>query len=229
MKKVLITGACGNIGATLVKHLQHEYDLLLLDQDPLALEALDRELSADFVLIPFDLWASAPAQYHKLAQLIEEDHQHLDAIIHLAAYCGHLRPVIHTTEEDWLKALQINLTAPLWLTQALLPLLLKAPIARMIFTRFPTHCAKQQAYWHGFGASQAGLDKLIDTLRLEQAAYPSVKIISVAPTWLDSEMSRRIYPNGDCTWQTLESVIPLFKQALTTEIDEDIVQNSPCG
>ena len=34
------------------------YHLLLLDLDPLSLEALDGELRGDHTLVPFDLWRS---------------------------------------------------------------------------------------------------------------------------------------------------------------------------
>ena len=45
MKTILLTGACGGIGQALARALDAEgYHLLLLDLDPLSLEALDGEL-----------------------------------------------------------------------------------------------------------------------------------------------------------------------------------------
>lgn len=216
MKKILITGATGSIGQVLAKNLDKDYDLLLLDKDKRSLEQLDKQLSSDPVLIPFDLLTNQPENYQNLAQMIEQDHGYLDALIFLSGHFDHLRPIIHISEIEWLKTIQINLTSPLWLTQRLLPLLLKSDNPKIIFTRFPQFNQTQKAYWHSFAISQAGLDQLIQLLELEKSAYPNLSIASVSPPWLDSELTRRIFPNGKKDWLMPENIVSLYLDALNS-------------
>lgn len=213
--KILITGACGGVGRALSEALDAQgHDLLLLDIDPLALENLDNGLQGDHTLVPFNLWTAGADEYSRLAQLIEEDHEMLDAVIHAAAFCGNLRPIVQIEPENWLKALQTNLTAPLWLTQTLLPLLRRAH-GRVLFTRFPDH-TRQSAYWHGFGISQHALDALIQALYDERHGYPEVSIASVSPPWLDTRLSRAIFPAGQADWRFPDEIMHLYEQALAT-------------
>lgn len=211
--KILLTGACGGIGRALSEHLDRQgHNLLLLDIDPLALENLDSSLQGDHTLVPFNLWSAGADDYTRLAQLIDEDHGALDALIHCAASCGNLRPIVQIEPEAWLKALQTNLTAPLWLTQALLPLLRRAA-GRILFTRFPDH-VRQSAYWHGFGVSQAALDALVKTLYDERGGYPDLTIATVSPPWVDTQLSRAIFPDGQADWRYPEDIVHLYTQAL---------------
>lgn len=215
-KTIMITGACGVIGKALAKHWDTSHHLLLLDSDSLALQAFDDELEGDHTLVPFDLWTSSPKLYQTLAEMIEQDHGKLDALIHLAAYCGNLRPIVQTDAEHWLKMLQVNLTAPHWLTQTLFPLLQKSEAGKIGFTIFDvTENTPQAHYWHGFGVAQAGLTRLIRDLKEESQAYPTLSIADINPGWTDSRMARTIFPNGRNDWVTLESIPPLYDQLLT--------------
>lgn len=67
MKKIAITGAAGNIGGKLRKHLESRYELVLLDQDALSDDAIEE--------IDLSQWDE------KLVQLCNG----VDTIIHLAA------------------------------------------------------------------------------------------------------------------------------------------------
>ncbi len=213
MTTILITGACGGIGSALARHWDTpDKHLLLLDHDSLALQALDDELNGDHTLVPFDLWRSGPDVYHTLAQMISEDHPELNAVVHLAGYNPNLRQIVLSDPEIWLKTLQINLTATLWLTQQLLPLLRQSH-GHLIFTPFDTHGA-QSAYWHGFGVAQDGLKRLMNDLVNENATYPEVALASIQPGWVDTALTRAIFPNGQPHWALPEEITSLYDQAL---------------
>lgn len=211
----LISGACGGIGAALARHWDQRPDthLLLLDHDSMGLQALDEQLNGDHTLVPFDLWAADQTQYDRLADMIHSDYGRLDTLVHLAGYCGNLRPLLHCDPERWLKGLQINLTAPFWLTQACLNLLNASPDPHLIFTLHRQH-QRQPAYWHSYGVAQAGLESLIDALIQERQAYPALSISRVDPHWVDTNMSRSIFPNGETDWHSPQSIVGLYDQAL---------------
>ncbi|MBV7434421.1 SDR family NAD(P)-dependent oxidoreductase [Cardiobacteriaceae bacterium TAE3-ERU3] len=213
---ILISGACGGIGKTLAHHWDqdHSKHLLLLDSDSMGLQALDDELRGDHTLIPFDLWAADQRQYDTLANMIETDYGRLDALVHLAAHCGNLRPLMHCDPERWLKGLQVNLTAPFWLTQACIGLLRQGHNPHLIFTLHQRH-REQEAYWHSYGVAQAGLEAMIETLIHERSAYPEITISRVDPHWVDTNMSRAIFPNGEPHWRQPDEIVSLYDQALT--------------
>lgn len=209
----LITGACGRIGSTLARHWDTKAHLLLLDADPLALQRLDEELGGDHTLIPFDLWLSPPQHYQRLADMIREDYGRLDSLIHLAAYCGNLRPLFNTEAEDWLKALQVNLTAPLWLSQYLLPLLQQSAAPKLAFSVFNT-LEEQAHYWHGFGIAQAALNRMIRDISEENGSYPNLAVCRIDTGWVESSLSRNIFPDGRPHWRQAEDIVPLFDRIL---------------
>lgn len=213
---ILISGACGGIGKALARHWdQHEHKhLLLLDVDSMALQALDDELRGDHTLVPFDLWAADQQQYDTLADMIMRDYGRLDALVHLAAYCGNLRPLVQCDPERWLKGLQVNLTAPFWLTQACLALLRQGHDPHIVFTLHQRH-QDQPAYWHSFGVAQAGLEALIESLIAERNAYPEIAIARVDPHWVDTNMSRAIFPDGGAHWRQPSEIVSLYDQALS--------------
>ena len=220
MKTILLTGACGGIGQALARALDAEgHHLLLLDLDPLSLEALDDELRGDHTLVPFDLWRSGYDAYRRLAAMIGEDHGKLDAQIHLAAVCGGLRPLIHDDPESWLQGLQVNLTAPLWLFQTQRELLQAGDNPRVIFSLHSQHRV-QSAYWHSYGIAQAALTQLVHDLYQEKHAYPTLGFAIVDPGWVDTPLSRSVFPAGQPHWQSADAVAPHYLAALTGDSDQ---------
>ena len=178
------------------------------------MEALDDGLQGDHTLVPFDLWRSGFDAYPRLAGLIQEDHGKLDAIINLAAVCGGLRPLAHADPTGWLQGLQVNLTAPLWLFQTLLPLMQAAAAPRFIVSLHREHRA-QSAYWHSYGVAQAALAQLVHDLYQEKHAYPTLGFAIVDPGWVDTPLSRSVFPAGQPHWQSADAVAPHYLAALT--------------
>lgn len=213
MKNILISGATGAIGSTLARQLDREnHRLILLDRDHFALETLAQQLKNPATLLPLDMWAAPYDHYYALGQEVRDNFGHLDGLIHCAGHCGYLHPLQNTTAEQWLRALQINLTAPFWLTQNLVPAL--QPVrGRVIFTEHRDLRAQQRNYWHGFGVAQSGLATMIDEWQAEEQAL-NIVVRRVSPPWLDNDFSRHIYPGGQPQWQPVDSVIPLYMEAL---------------
>lgn len=213
-KTILLVGACGSIGQVLAHHWAKQgHDLLLLDYDPLALQSLDKRLTGDPTLIPFDLWASGYSLYEKLAHEIAQDYTHLDAVVMVSGTATQLQPLQHLPPETILKMFQVNVTAPLWLVQTLLPLLQKSASGQVIFTTHPHLRQTQKHYWHAFGMAQSALNTMIDELKGEENTL-KIKIKRAEIGWLDNAFSRSIFPAGESHWLAPESVISIFDEVL---------------
>ena len=113
--------ACARAGATVVllgrrvRNLERLHDAIA--RDPQA---------ASPVLYPLDLEGATPDDYAELAQRIGDAYGRLDGLLHCAAEFRGLTPLEHTDPAAFARALHIGLTAPWWLTQALLPVLRKS-------------------------------------------------------------------------------------------------------
>jgi len=195
---------------------QRRVRVVIVDDDALVRAALRLILESDSGVTVLGEGADGRSGYDaytRLAKMIAEDHGKLDAQIHLAAVCGGLRPLIHDAPESWLQGLQVNLTAPLWLFQTQRELLEAGTNPRVIFSLHSQHRV-QSAYWHSYGVAQAALEKLIATLHAEKHAYPAIGFATVDPGWVDTPLSRAVYPAGQAHWRAAEAAVPLYLDAL---------------
>ncbi len=168
---VLVTGASGGLGAATahacaragatvvlaghkVRKLEKLYDALVAEGAPQP------------AIMPLDLEGATPTQYEELADGIRRELGRLDGLVHAAAHFDGLTPLAHHTPDDWLRVLQVNLSAPFALTQACLPLLTAAPDSAVVFvTDDPAHM--DSAHWGAYGVAKAGLERLASILHDE--------------------------------------------------------------
>ena len=104
-------------------------------------------------------------------------------------------------------ALEVNVVAPLGVTQAALPLLASSPHPRLLNI---TSDAAVEAYegWGGYGAGKAALEHLGAVLAVE---YPSVAVWSVDPGDLRTAMHQEAYPGEDISDRPEPvTVVPAF-------------------
>ena len=162
--RVLITGVSGGLGSALSYRLkQMGMQLVLLARSVRALEKLDDDLAGlpgpSPVLLPLDLEGATPEDYAKVCEQLQVELGGLDAVIHAAWFFRALQPVAHMRADDWLKAMQINVHGPLWLTQGLWPLLQESA-GVTIFTL--DHLDQVTgSNWAAYGAAKAALTNLM--------------------------------------------------------------------
>jgi len=180
---VLVSGAHGGLGqAASLACARAGATVVLLGRKVPQLNRLhDRIVAAggEALLYPLDLEGAAPDDYAEMAERIESALGRLDGVLHCAADFRGLTPLLHTDPAAFARALHINLTAPWWLTQACLPLLLKSGDSAVVFALNDLQQTRQ-AFWGGYGVAQHGLAALVAMLHAELANGP-VRISGLQP------------------------------------------------
>jgi len=215
---ILVTGAGDGIGrAVSLAYAAHGATVVLLGKTIPKLEAVYDAIESaggpEAAIYPMHLEGAKPHDYDELAAKLESTFGRLDGLVHNAANLPYLARIKDYAAEDWLKVMQVNLNAPFFLTQALLPLLLKAPDASVIFTGdAPGHRGK--AYWGAYGVAKAGAENLVQLLA-EELENTFVRVNSLDPGPTRTALRRRVFPAEDAdTLKLPEDLAALYLWAM---------------
>jgi len=215
---VLVTGAGDGIGrAAALAYAAHAATVVLLGKTVSKLESLYDEIEAaggpEPAIYPMHLEGASPHDYEELAHVIDVNFGQLDGILHNAAALPYLSRIKDYEAEDWVRILQVNLTAPFLMTQACLPLLERSDDASVIFTTDEAgHRGK--AFWGAYGVSKFGIEGLTQTLAAElENSRIRVNCIDPGPT--RTSLRRRIFPGEDeATLKSPATPMPLYLWAM---------------
>ncbi len=201
-KVVLVAGATGALGSAIAQTAAWQgATVILLGRSTAKLtkvyDSLVTAECAEPALIEFDLATATPEQYAQLADTVSQNFGKLDALVHAAGYMKGLTPLAHLPHNQWHDALAINLSAPFFLTQALLPVLLTSPHARVLFLGDPV----AEAYWNGYAVAKAGLAQLAHLFALEFENTPSIAFEYHMPGKVRSAMRLTTYQQPQPDWQ----------------------------
>ena len=214
-RNILVTGstsglgrslalACANAGATVIlsgrsmAKLERVYDVIENMGAPQA------------AIAPLDLATAAAPDYDHLAETISTEFGVLDGLIHCAALLGDRAPLEQYDIPTWCRVLHVNLTAPLILTQVLLPYLRKSASASVLFVSSGV-AQNPRPFWGAYAVSKAGLESVRSMLYQELASISNVRVNSVSPGRLRTPMRAAAYPAEDPnTLPTPESVADAF-------------------
>lgn len=168
---IMVTGAHGGLGTAVARAVAAAgATVVLVGHKVRKLEKLYDQLEAQGAvqpaIVPINLEQGTPDQYRDVAETIGRELGRLDGLVHAAAYFDALTPLLHHAPDDWLRGLQVNLSAPFALTQACQPLLSAAPDSAVVFiTDDPEQL--DGAHWGGYGVAKAGLERLASILHDE--------------------------------------------------------------
>lgn len=183
---VLVTGAGDGIGrCAALEYARLGAEVVLLGRTGRKLEGVYDEIVdaglPEPVIQTTDLASAEPDDYATLASQIGEQLGRLDGILHNAAELDILTPVEYIERDSWERALAVNATAPLLLTQACLPLLRRQD-STVIFTT--DACArKPKGYWGAYAVSKAAALNLALMLAIELQNTPiRVNVVDPGPT-----------------------------------------------
>ncbi len=167
----LVTGAAGGLGQGMALELgRRGYTVVLLDRRVEPMETLYDQLLAqgapEPAIYPLNLEGAKPQDYIQLADTLLDNFGGLDLLFHAAAATPGLKPLEQVKPDDWMSLLQINLTGPVWLTQALLALLVEKQ-GTIVFTLEDLPRVRK-AYWGAYGISKHALATFQHMLAEEQ-------------------------------------------------------------
>ncbi len=192
----LITGATRGIGRAIVTELDAHYRenaaYLLIARNETALFSLKSEVQGKAQILAADLVSAALAGRTVAAVLSKIDAGEYEKLV-LINNAGVLLPVGKTGNlngNEIENNIQVNLTAPLVLTNEILRWADTSPNPKLIINissgaaRFPIVC------WGSYCAAKAGVDMFSRTIAEEKR--PDLQVISVAPGIVETDMQRGI-------------------------------------
>jgi NAD(P)-dependent dehydrogenase (short-subunit alcohol dehydrogenase family) len=200
MPLAVITGASRGLGHALARALHDEgWDLVLDARHGAALESTaptGAEVAAGDV--------TDPAHRAQLVAAVAA-HGHLDLLVNNASLLGPSpQPELADYPLDVLRRVfEVDVLAPLALTQELLPYLTGAVVN-------VTSDAATEAYegWGGYGSAKAALDQLTAVLAKEQ---PDLRVYAFDPGDMRTQMQQEAFPGEDISDRPLpETVVPSF-------------------
>ena len=223
---VLITGSTGGLGQVLARAIAATGTTVVLHGRVVRkLEALYDALVAsgapEPAILPLDFDKADAQAYSTASDALEQQLGRLDGIVHCAAVLRRLAPIEHHTLDDWMTVLRVNLAAPATLTRALLPMLRRAPAARVIFT-LDSRGHDPKAYWGSYAAAKAGVEALVHVLADEWESSENMTVTGVIPGPIASPMRQRTHPGADpASARSMESLVPLYLSLLQPEPRRD--------
>jgi len=213
-KIILITGAGAGIGrAAAQAFATHGAQLILVGRTRSKLESLAKEIATQGLLSPLpctlDLETAQEKDYIDLAELINTRWGRLDGLLHNASVLGEMTTLEKYSMPAWNSVMQINLTAPLQMTQSLLPLLKNSSSASLLFTSSSVG-RKGRANWGAYSVSKFGVEAVMQILAQELADSP-IRVNSINPGATRTPMRASAYPNEDPqALTTPEALMPLY-------------------
>jgi NAD(P)-dependent dehydrogenase (short-subunit alcohol dehydrogenase family) len=205
MPHAVITGASRGLGRAIAHALYDEgWDLVLDARDGAALKAA---APARATLVPGDV--ADPAHRAALVDGVAR-RGHLDLLVNNASLLGAspLPPLADYPLDVLRQVYEVDVLAPLALTQALLPYLTGAVVN-------VSSDAAVEPYegWGGYGSAKAALDQLSAVLAVEQ---PELRVYAFDPGDMRTQLHQEAYPGEDISDRPLpESVVPAFLALLT--------------
>lgn len=214
-KVLLVTGAGDGIGrACALAFAGLGATVILLGRTQDKLEAVYDEIKQrggrEPAMVPLNLAAAQPRDFAQLADMLDAEFHRLDGIVHCAAILGDITPMELYAPDTWLQVMQVNLNAPVFLTQAMMPLLKASPAASVVFTSSSVG-RKGRAFWGAYAASKAGIESVTQILADENEHIGTLRFNAVNPGATRTTMRAKAYPaENPLNLKTPEDIVPLF-------------------
>ncbi|MDF7760434.1 YciK family oxidoreductase [Kosakonia cowanii] len=209
---ILVTGASDGIGKeAALTYARHGASLILLGRNEEKLRQVAQQVNSEgqaaqwFIL---DMSICTPEACQQLASEIATTTPHLDGVLHNAGLLGDICPMSEQDPAVWNEVLQVNVNATFYLTQALLPLLLKSDCGSLVFTS--SSVGRQgRANWGAYATSKFATEGMMQVLAEEYQSRLRVNCIN--PGGTRTSMRASAFPTEDPQkLKTPADIMPLY-------------------
>ena len=199
-KTILVTGAGDGIGRqAALTYAQCGATVILLGKTVSKLESVYDEIiaegGAEPAIIPLDLKGASKQNYIDMSATIAAQFGQLDGALLNASILGELTPYTQIHDQIWDEVIKVNVTAQHLMAQALIPTLLLAPNASLIFTSSGVG-NKGRAYWGPYSVSKFATEGLMEIIA-DEYEKTTLRTNAINPGATASPMRARAYPGED--------------------------------
>jgi NAD(P)-dependent dehydrogenase (short-subunit alcohol dehydrogenase family) len=174
-RNILVTGAAAGLGLAITRRLLRQgFGVAMLDMAahlPEVAASLQDEAAASGAPLAFahaDL--GEPTQISPALARLQQALGPLDGLVNNAGIAAHIAPVVRMGLAGWQRELDVNLTAPFLLTQALLPAMVAQGWGRIV--NVSSLAGRGGLYQQaGYSATKSGLLGLTRAVTLEHARH----------------------------------------------------------
>lgn len=213
-KTILVTGAGASIGRqAALTYAELGATVILLGRTVAKLEAVYDEILAkgypEPAIVPLDLKGATKQNYIDLAATIDNQFGQLDGALLNASILGELTPFNQINQQIWQDVMQVNVNAQFLLAQALIPVLLKADHASLVFTSSGVG-NKGKAYWGAYSVSKFATEGLMQVIA-DEYENSSLRTNVVNPGATNTDMRSVAYPAENKAEIALpKDIMPLY-------------------
>jgi NAD(P)-dependent dehydrogenase (short-subunit alcohol dehydrogenase family) len=217
-KVALVTGAARGIGlATARKYLDEGWRVALLDIEGELLARATAEIGRPDDTLALICDVSDAVAVAAAIKTIEQRFGRLDALVNNAGVAV-FAPLMETSDADWSRVLEVNLTGPFLCTKAAVPLMREGG-GGAIVNITSISAVRASTLRSAYGTSKAGLAHLTKQLAVELAAL-NIRVNAVAPGPVDTAMAKQVHtPEIRADYH---DAIPLNRYGLEEELAEAI-------
>ena len=231
-KVILVTGAGDGIGRTAaITFAKHGAEVILLGKTTKKLEAVyDEIVNAGYKepsIIPLDMKGATVQNYKDMAATIEAEYGKLDGLLNNASMLNSLNPVEHIYEDAFDKVMNVNFKATFFMTQALLPVMKKAPAASIIFTSSGVG-KKGRAFWGEYAFSKFATEGVMQVMADEYEHTP-LRVNCINPGATKTKMRAKAYPaENKEALKTPEQIMSTYMYLMSDQSKDVTGQSLDC-
>ena len=198
---VLVTGATGGLGTSLcLTCAQAGATVVMASRSEKKLEklydAVEKTGAPTPVIVPLQQDKAGPNEYGQLVDMLQAELGRLDALVHCSAELGTPTPQIDIEHTEWVRVMNVNLTAARLLSLYCMPMLMSSSLGSLTFLLDN----KSTAYWGSYGISKQALQGLMHMLadetdsKLRPDNHPLMAVNGYDPGPIRTPMRRRAFP-----------------------------------
>ncbi len=211
---ILVTGASDGIGReAALTYAEYGASVILTGRNEEKLKGVAQEIEAAGGLparwYTLDLLTCTPATCQELAHRISAHYPRLDGVLHNAGLLGEVRPMDEQDPAMWQEVMQVNVNGTFFLTQALLPLLLKSDSGSLVFTSSSVG-REGRANWGAYAVSKFATEGMMQVLA-EEYQSRHLRVNCINPGGTRTKMRASAFPSEDPQkLKTPADIMPLY-------------------